>query len=299
MDNTIVNVALPRSSRELGATTSQLQWIVDAYTLVFAGLLLAGRRARRPLRTQGRAHERAWRSSASVRPRSAPVASSTGQLIAARAVMGVGAALIMPATLSIIINVFTEPKRARGRDRIWAAFAGVGGRRSDRSSGGLLLEHFSWGSVFMVNVPIVIGRRDRRTGSCWCPTFARSARATARPARRSLLSIAGRVAARVHDHRGADHGWTSARPSAGSPGRSRCCRSFLVVGAAHHDADARRPCSETLGSPRRASRSRSCFFALFGFIFLVTQYLQFVKGYSAASAGVRTLPFALAMVVAP
>src|SRR5262245_16650722 len=151
MDNTIVNVALPTLSRQLHADTSSLQWIVDAYTLVFAGLLLAAgglgdRFGRKLALLTGLGIFGAFSAAGAL-------ASTTGQLIAARAVMGVGAALIFPTTLAIAVNVCTDARERAAAIGIWTAITGVGVALGP-ISGGWLLEHFSWGSVFLVNVPI-------------------------------------------------------------------------------------------------------------------------------------------------
>src|ERR1700745_308008 len=126
MDATIVNVALPTLSRELNANTAQLQWIVDAYTLVMSGLFLSAGAAQ---------------------------VHSAGALIAARAARGVGAAVIFPTTLGLITNIFTEPVRRAKAIGLWAAMVGVG-VAAGPMTGGWLLEHLLWGSIFLVNVPI-------------------------------------------------------------------------------------------------------------------------------------------------
>src|SRR5262245_59772013 len=154
MDNTIVNVALPTLARDLHAGTSSLQWIVDAYTLVFAGLLLAAgglgdRFGRKPALIVGVLIFGTFSFMGSL-------ASTTGQLIAARAAMGVGAALIFPTTLAIAVNVFTDARERAAAIGIWTAIAGVAVALG-AMTGGWLLEHFSWGSVFVVNVPIAAG----------------------------------------------------------------------------------------------------------------------------------------------
>src|SRR4249919_3854958 len=152
LDNSILNVAIPTLIRELDATNSQVQWMVDSYTLVFAGLLL----------TMGALGDRYGRRGAlqagyvlfGLGSLASAFAGSADQLIATRAFMGIGGALIMPATLSIITNVFPPHERGRAIG-VWAGTAGIGIALGPLT-GGFLLEHFYWGSIFLVNLPIVI-----------------------------------------------------------------------------------------------------------------------------------------------
>ena len=149
LDNTILNVALPTLQDEFDASPSKLQWMVDSYLLVFAGLLLVfgtlGDRFGRKLALQ------AGVSIFGLASLGALIADSANEVIAVRAAMGVGAALIMPATLSIIANLFTGTERGKAI-AIWAALAAVGIGLGPLA-GGLLLEWFGWASVFLVNVP--------------------------------------------------------------------------------------------------------------------------------------------------
>ena len=153
LDGTIVNVALPTLATELGASTSQLQWIVDAYVLVFAGLLMAagsfGDRVGRKWVLMGGLGLFATFSALGA------TSGSANALIAWRAAMGVGAALMFPATLAILVNVFTVAKERAAAIAVWAATAGLAVALGP-VTGGWLLEHFWWGSVLMINVPVVI-----------------------------------------------------------------------------------------------------------------------------------------------
>ena len=153
LDNTILNVALPRLQEDLSATTSQLQWVIDAYSVLFAGsLLLAGtlgdRFGRRRVLLIGLFIFMAGSLGAVFAP-------GADALTACRAVMGIGGACIMPSTLSILVQVFPDPRERAQAIGIWAAVAGVGIALGP-ILGGLLLEHFSWHSIFLVNPPIAI-----------------------------------------------------------------------------------------------------------------------------------------------
>ena len=153
VDATIVNVALPTLSRELSADTAQLQWIVDAYTLVMSGLLLSAGSL------SDRYGRRGWLSAGlalfAITSGVAAQANSADALIAARAAMGVGAAVIFPTTLGLISNIFTDPVPRAKAIGLWAAMVGVGVAVGP-ISGGWLLEHFWWGSIFLVNIPVAI-----------------------------------------------------------------------------------------------------------------------------------------------
>jgi EmrB/QacA subfamily drug resistance transporter len=291
IDNTIVNVALPTLARDLNADLSELQWVVDAYTLTFAGLLLlAGalgdRFGRRRTLLGGLAVF-------GVASGCAAYAGSVDGLIIGRAVMGAGAAFIMPATLSLLISVFTDTRERTMAIGIWAATAGLGVALGP-VVGGFLLDHFWWGSIFIVNVPltaiaIVAGRRfipESRD-----PVARRIDWAGA------CLSGAGLVAFVWAIIEAPSKGWTSAPVLAAGAFAAVALVAFVV---------RQRRIAEPLLDVRLFKDARFTaasstitvlFFALFGFLFLSTQYLQFVLGYSPSAAGVRVLPYAGAMIV--
>ena len=153
LDNTVLNLALPSISRDLGATLNGLQWIVDAYTLVFAALLLTvgsigDRFGRKKVLQGGLIVFGAFSLGAAL-------SRSTGTLIAMRALMGIGGAAIMPSTLSIITATFRDPKERAQAIAVWAATFGLG-TGIGPLVGGWLLTHFAWSSVFYINLPVVV-----------------------------------------------------------------------------------------------------------------------------------------------
>ncbi|HEY6891739.1 MAG TPA: DHA2 family efflux MFS transporter permease subunit, partial [Solirubrobacter sp.] len=291
IDNTIVNVALPTLARELDADLSQLQWVVDAYTLTFAGLLLlAGTLGDR----FGR--RRTLLAGLAVFGASSAAAASAGgvdALIAGRAVMGVGAALIMPATLSLLITVFADARERALAVGLWAATAGLGVAIGP-VAGGWLLDHFAWGSIFLVNVPlcvvaIAVGLR--------VVPESRDPAATRIDWLGAALSGVGLVALVWAIIEAPGKGWTSGPVLAAGTLAALTLTAFVI--------QQRRAAAPLLDlrlfrDPRFTAAGGTItilFFALFGFLFLSTQYLQFVLGFSPTAAGVRLLPYAGAMIV--
>jgi len=291
IDNTVLNTALPTLARVLHAGTSSLQWIVDSYTLCFAALLIPagalGDRYGRRLSLLAGLGVFALGSLA------AAFAPNAGVLIADRVLMGLGAAFVMPATLSILNAVFPPRERPQAI-AAWSAVAGVGVIIGP-TLGGLLLSHFSWGSVFLVNVPIVV---VALAGVLWVVPE------TAEPGKRSLdvigtLLIGGALVAIVDAIIEAPaRGWTGtgtlAEAAVGLVTLALFVRRELRV--EHPLIDLRIFSSRVLLA---ASGSVTVtFFALFGSLFVFTQYLQLVHGYSPLSAGLRALPFAFATGIA-
>jgi EmrB/QacA subfamily drug resistance transporter len=291
VDNTIVNVALPTLVRDLGTTMSELQWVVDSYTLVFAGLLLsAGSLGDRFGRRGALAIGLAIFGAASA---AAAFSGSVGPLVAARAVMGIGAALIMPATLSILTNVFTDARERAVAIGVWAAVAGAAVALGP-VAGGFLLEHFWWGAVFFVNVPIVVAALV--AVSLFVPT-SRDPAAPRVDVAGSLLSIVGLTALVWAIIEAPDRGWTSSSVLVGFTAAGIVLTAFLWW-----ELHTREPMLDLrlFANPRFSAASGAVMltaFALFGFIFMSTQYLQFILGYSALAAGVHTLPFAAAVMM--
>jgi EmrB/QacA subfamily drug resistance transporter len=293
IDNTIVNVAIPTLQRDLGASTSQLQWVVDSYILVFAGLLL----------TMGALGDRFGRRGAlaigltvmGVASVLSSFATSADQLIATRALMGVGGALIMPATLSIITDVFADACERAQAIAIWSAMAGAAVAIGP-VTGGWLLEHFWWGSVFLVNVPVVLVALV--LGQLVVPT-SRDPEAPPIDVPGAALSIAGLVVLVWAIIEG-PHGWTDP-PVLGAFGAA----AVLLVAFVVWERRTPTPMLDMsfFENPRFSAASGALvltFFAMFGSLFLLTQFLQSVLGYTALEAGVRLLPMAAAqMVVAP
>ena len=291
--NSALNVALPTIVRELEATATQLQWIVDAYALVFAGLLLPmgaiGDRVGRGRLLQG------GLATFAVGTLVATVAGSATQVILARGVMGVGAAMVMPGTLSLLAASFPPQERPRAI-AIWAGFAGAGGAIGPVLSG-ILLEGFWWGSVFLINLPIIaialVG------GILLLPESREHVRRRLDPLG-STLSVAALGGLLFGIIEGPERGWTDPLTLGG-----------FAIGAVAGLAFVwweRRTDHPMLDIAWFAERRFTvgtttislAFFAAFGGFFLATQYFQFVRGYTALTAALAGLPIAAALIlVAP
>ena len=294
LDNTVLNVALPTLVDKLDATSSDLQWIVDAYVLVFAGLLLVS----------GSLADRIGRKRTFIAGLVAFAACSTwaaysgsvGSLIAARASMGVGAALIMPSTLAIITNTFTVARERQRAIGLWAATSGAGIALGP-IVGGVLLEHFWWGSVFLVNVPIAA------LGVAFALPFVPDSKnpLAQRPdLAGSLLSIAGLGLMLYAIIEAPVHGWTSTRVLSAGIGGLAVLAAFVAWErvSAHPMLNLRFFRDRSFSGPI-ASVSLTMF-GLFGALFVLTQFLQFDLGFTPLQAGVRMLPAAGAIaLVAP
>ncbi|MEY3806702.1 MAG: hypothetical protein RIR69_1514, partial [Actinomycetota bacterium] len=294
VDNLIINVAIPTLARELDATTSGLQWIVDSYALVFAGLLLAcgglGDRFGRKLMMQIGMFLfgvfSAW----------AAFTDSTAELITARGLMGIGAALVFPGTLAILIDVFRDPIERAKAIGVWSAVSGAAVAFGP-VSGGFLLEHFWWGSVFLINIPIVAvalmlqwvfvpESKDPEPKKLDLPGFAIS------------ISFVSLLVYTIIE--GPRRGWTHNATIFGF-----IASALLIWAFVKREMTINHPLLDVrVFTDMRVTAATSsifiAFFSLFGFTFLVTQYFQFVRGYDPLESGLRTLPFAVgAGITAP
>jgi EmrB/QacA subfamily drug resistance transporter len=290
LDNTILNVALPSLQEAFDASSSTLQWIVDAYLLVFAGLLL----------TMGTVGDRFGRKPAlqvglvlfGGASLFALWAQNSTQLIVIRSVMGVGGALIMPATLSIITNTF--PREERGKAiGVWAAMASVGIGLGPLV-GGFLLEYFDWSSVFMVNVPIA--GLALALGIWWVPD-SRDPRPGAFDVPGAALSVSALTALVYAIVEAPDRGWGDPRVLCFFGAAATL--GFLFVRWELHTPEPM--LNLEFFRDRRFSMASAgislASFALFGTSFANTQFLQDAHGYSALQAGAGMVPMAVGLMV--
>src|SRR5262245_34032784 len=289
LDITIVNVALPSLGRELHATNSQLQWIVDAYSLVFAAFVLGAgnlsdRRGRKGVLLAGLAVF-------GLASLAGGLTATAGQLIVARGVMGLGAAMIFPATLSLLTNVFTERSERARAIGLWGATAGAAIALGP-ITGGWMLEHFRWTSIFFAMAPVAAAGAAL---VAWSVPTSRDPNAGRSDWPGVVLST-GAMALLIYP--------IIEAPTTG--GRSpRTLAGFALAAAVFAAFVAReRTASEPMldlslfRNLRFTAASGSVtvvFFCLAGFIFLITQYFQFFKGYRPLSAGVHLLPVALSV----
>jgi EmrB/QacA subfamily drug resistance transporter len=292
LDITIVNVALPTLVRELHASNSQLQWVVDAYSLVFASLLLAAGSLSDRLGRKG--FLLAGLAVFGLASFAGGLTSTPGQLIVARCFMGLGAAMIFPTTLSLISNVFTERGERARAIGLWGATVGVAVALGP-IVGGWLLEQFKWTSIFFAMAPVAA------VGAAlvaWSVPTSRDPDAHKTDVPGLVLSSAAMALLIYTIIEAPAHGWSSARSLGG----------FALAAAVFGIFIAReRTTSEPMvdlslfRNPRFSAASGSvtvAFFAIAGFSFLITQYFQFFKGYRPLSTGVHLLPVAFSVAIA-
>jgi EmrB/QacA subfamily drug resistance transporter len=290
LDNTILNVALPTLVRDLRATQSQLQWIVDAYTIVYASLLL----------TTGSMGDKFGRKGAlsvglavfGLGSVASAFSGSAAMLIAARGVAGIGGCIIMPATLSILTNVFPAGERGKAIG-VWAGVSGLG-IVIGPTVGGWLLQHFWWGSVFLINVPVVIAALI--AGYFLVPTSRDPSSPRLDPVG-TVLSAVGLVGVLYAIIEGPSKGWTNTGVLAAFAFGVALVATFIrwELRSDHPMLDVR-----FFQNPRFSGASIAVtliFFAMFGSLFFLTQYLQDVLGYSALQAGLGFAPLAATLMI--
>jgi EmrB/QacA subfamily drug resistance transporter len=292
LDSTILNIALPALVRALHATESQLQWIVDTYILVFAGLLLVAgsvgdRAGRKRVFETGLALFASGSAGSAFSP-------TVGWLVTSRALMGLGAACIMPSTLSIITDVFRDADDRARAIGIWSGTEGLG-IAIGPIAGGWLLAHFWWGSVFLINVPIaVLGLLATR----WLVPDSRDPSPKRIDIVGALLSTTGLGALVWAIIEAPTRGWDSPVVLGVGAAALGVLSVFVVW-----ERRSTHPLLvlEAFGDRRFSVAMTSValsVFALMAALFVLTQYLQFSLGYSALATGERILPVAGVLGVA-
>ena len=290
IDGTILNVALPTIARDLRATSSQLVWINSAYIIIFGStILLAG--------SLGDKYGRKWFLEAGLLVFVAGsiwagLSTTSYSLIFARAFMGIGGGMIMPATLSLITNIFPDSERPRAIG-VWAGMAGIGVAIGPLA-GGLILTHLEWGAVFFVNIPIVAVA----VVAVWL--LVPNSRAADIPPidiRGAVLSFAGLLAFFYGLIVGPSRGWSD--PSVVI---SFALAVVLLALFVYLELRTPNPLMEVrfFKIPAFTTGVISiaiCFFALFGLLYVLTLYLQSVLAYSPMKAGLALVPFALVLLV--
>ncbi|MFJ9563577.1 MFS transporter [Streptomyces fuscichromogenes] len=289
LDNTVLNVAIPSLTRELHATTADIQWMINAYSLVQSGLLL----------TAGSAADRYGRKKMLIAglvlfgagSLAAGLAGSTGQLVAARAGMGVGGALLLTTTLAVAMQIFTPDEHPRAIG-IWSAVNALG-FAAGPLIGGFMLDHFRWGAIFLVNLPVA--------------ALALAAVVALVPESRNpqgdrpdlpgaLLSTVGMAALVFAIISGPEHGWTSARVL-GTAAVAVLALSLFAYWESRIPYPMLDP--HFFGDRRFTGAVAGAVLITFGMggaLFLLTQHLQLVLGYGPLEAGLRTAPLALTVV---
>lgn len=294
LDSMILNVALPAIVRSMSATSTELQWFVDAYVVVFAGLLLVGG-------SLGDRLGRKWVFMVGLAVFAAGSALSAfsatpDRLIGSRAFMGIGAAAIMPSTLSILTSVFSADEDRARAIGIWSGTSGLGVALGPLV-GGLLLTHYWWGSVFLINLPIVA--LGLVAAALLVPNSKNPASSRPDPIG-TFLSVAGTGLLLWGIIEAPTRGWTS--PLSLS---ALAAAAVVLVGFVLWERRCTHPMLELsfFRSPRFSAAiaaMATTVFGLMGALFLLTQYFQFSLGFSAMQTGVRVAPVAaVILVVAP
>lgn len=291
IDHTIINVAMPRLVGDLGASSAELQWIVASYTIVFAGLLL----------TAGSLGDRFGRRGALLAGLTtflagsvlAATAGSTTALITGRCVMGVGGALIMPTTLSILVNVFGDPRERARAIAGWTAASGAGIALGP-IVGGALMRHFSWSSVFWINVPLLVAAL---VGALHLVPNSRDPHATRLDPIGAGLSIAAISSLVYAIIQAPERGWTSTASIVNFAAGIALSLVFIGWEMRREDPMLDMSLFRNRGFSAGSIALALLFFAMAGTVFLQAQYLQFVLEYTPLAAGFALVPAAIGMLL--
>jgi EmrB/QacA subfamily drug resistance transporter len=292
LDNTVLNLALPSISRELGSSATGLQWIVDAYVLVFAALLLmmgsiGDRFGRKKILQIGLVLFGLFSLGAAL-------SKSTVMLIGMRGMMGVGGAAIMPSTLSILTATFREPRERAQAIALWAAVFALG-LGIGPLVGGWLLEHFDWSSVFYINLPIVaIGL----LGGYFFIQDSRDEHPRKIDLAGSFLSIVGLFALVYGIIQAGIDGWTNRNVLYAFGAAAVLLGAFAYWEWRSPNAMLPLTFFKNMSFTGANLALTLVAFALMGSMFFMSQYFQSVNGYSPLQAGARLLPIALTAFLA-
>jgi EmrB/QacA subfamily drug resistance transporter len=286
LDNTVLNLALPSIANDLGSSASQLQWIVDAYVLSIAGLLLTmgymgDRLGRKPTLMAGLAFFGLFSLGAAL-------SNSTGMLIAMRALMGIGAAIIMPATLSILTATFREPKERAQAIALWAAVFALG-MGIGPLVGGWLLDNFHWSSVFYINIPVVL---IGLIGGYIYIENSKTDHSRKLDLPGALLSIAGFFALVYAIIQAGMEGWAAPHVLYAFGAAVVLLGSFIILELKSKNAMLPLHFFKNMSFTGANVALTLVSFGLMGAFFFLGQFLQSVQGYTPFEAGVRLLPMA-------
>ncbi|MFD4631731.1 MFS transporter [Streptomyces sp. NPDC058284] len=289
LDNTVLSVAIPSLTRELDASTSDIQWMINAYSLVQSGLLLtAGSAADRYGRKKMLAAGLALFGIGSL---AAGLAQSSGQLIAARAGMGIGGALLMTTTLAVVVQIFDDAERVKAIG-LWATINSLG-FAAGPLLGGFMLDHFWWGSIFLINIPVaLIGL----AAVVKLVPESRNPHGDRPDLLGALLSTIGMATVVYAIISGPGHGWTSAQVlvSAAVGILVLCAFALWELRIPYPMLDMHFFRNQRFVGAVAGAILVS--FGMGGSLFLLTQHLQFVLGYEPLEAGLRTAPLAVTIV---